>query len=75
MGHVEDRWYKAVKGADGKPRRVKSARYGRGMRYRARCEGPDGRERSEFWGVVDSHCWSSLVHLRRPGDALTPWRA
>lgn len=47
MGHVEDRWYKTVKGADGKPRRVKSARHGQGMRYRARYEGPDGRERSE----------------------------
>lgn len=47
MGHVEDRWYRTVKGADGRTQRVKSARYGQGMRYRVRYEGPDGRERSE----------------------------
>ncbi|GID98305.1 hypothetical protein Adi01nite_77170 [Amorphoplanes digitatis] len=69
MGHVEDRWYKAVKGADGKPRRVKSARYGRGMRYRARCEGPDGRERSEFWGwsiVIVGRLWFTSDALATP---------
>jgi integrase len=47
MGHVEDRWYRTVKDAGGESRRVKSARFGKGQRYRVRYEAPDGRERSE----------------------------
>ena len=47
MGHVEDRWYKTVKRPDGTRQRVKSVRFGTGMRYRVRYIAPDGRERSE----------------------------
>ncbi|WP_037568575.1 tyrosine-type recombinase/integrase [Phaeacidiphilus oryzae] len=46
-GHVQDRWYKTETGPDGKPRRVKTDRYGTGMRYRARYVGPDGTEKSQ----------------------------
>ncbi|MEN8650616.1 tyrosine-type recombinase/integrase [Streptomyces sp. 21So2-11] len=46
-GHIQDRWYKTETGADDKIRRVKSARYGVGMRYRARYIGPDGTEKSK----------------------------
>ncbi|MFE9427113.1 tyrosine-type recombinase/integrase [Kitasatospora sp. NPDC006697] len=46
-GHVQDRWYKTETGPDGKPRRVKTDRYGTGMRYRARYIGPDGKETSQ----------------------------
>jgi integrase len=46
-GHVEDRWYKNEKQADGTVKRVKTDRYGTGMRYRARYVGPDGREQSK----------------------------
>ncbi|MFE9256232.1 tyrosine-type recombinase/integrase [Streptomyces sp. NPDC006879] len=46
-GHIQDRWYKTEEGPDGKPRRVKSDRYGIGMRYRARYVGPDGTEKSK----------------------------
>lgn len=45
-GHVQDRWYKAVTSSDGKPVRVRTDRYGTGMRYRARYVGPDGTEKS-----------------------------
>lgn len=38
MAHVEDRWIK-----DG----ARTSRYGRGMRYKARWIGPDGREKSK----------------------------
>ncbi len=38
MAHVEDRWLKD---------KVKTARYGRGLRYRVRYADPDGRERSK----------------------------
>lgn len=46
-GHIQDRWYKTVSGADGKPVKVKSERYGTGLRYRARYVGPDGTEKSK----------------------------
>jgi hypothetical protein len=46
-GHIQDRWYKTEAGADGKSRKVKSERYGSGLRYRARYVGPDGTEKSK----------------------------
>lgn len=46
-GHIQDRWYKTEPGPDGKTRRVKSDRYGTGLRYRARYIGPDGTEKSK----------------------------
>ncbi len=47
VGHIEDRWYKTVSGVDGKPRRLKTERHGKGERYRVRYIAPDGRERSK----------------------------
>jgi hypothetical protein len=45
MGHVQDRWYKTVKGSDtGKVFRVKTELYGKGMRYKVRYLDPDGKE-------------------------------
>lgn len=46
-GHIQDRWYKTEPGPNGKPRRVRTERYGTGMRYRARYVGPDGTEKSK----------------------------
>ncbi|MFJ9460342.1 tyrosine-type recombinase/integrase [Kitasatospora sp. NPDC101447] len=46
-GHIQDRWYKTEIGPDDKPRRVRTDRYGKGMRYRARYVGPDGNEKSK----------------------------
>ncbi len=46
-GHIQDRWYKTEKDENGKPRRVKTDRYGTGVRYRARYIGPDGTEQSQ----------------------------
>ncbi|MDX2541950.1 tyrosine-type recombinase/integrase [Streptomyces sp. WI04-05B] len=46
-GHIQDRWYKTESDTTGKTRRVKSDRYGAGLRYRARYIGPDGTERSK----------------------------
>jgi integrase len=46
-GHIQDRWYKTEKDANGKPHRVKTNRHGTGMRYRARYIGPDGTEKSQ----------------------------
>ncbi|MFI6640114.1 tyrosine recombinase XerC [Streptomyces sp. NPDC050504] len=46
-GHIQDRWYKTETDADGRTIRVKSDRYGTGLRYRARYVGPDGTEKSQ----------------------------
>ncbi|MFD3752038.1 tyrosine-type recombinase/integrase [Streptomyces cyaneofuscatus] len=46
-GHIQDRWYKTEPGPNGKPIRVKTDRYGIGLRYRARYVGPDGTEKSK----------------------------
>ncbi|GAA0432514.1 hypothetical protein Aca07nite_19680 [Actinoplanes capillaceus] len=46
-GHIQDRWYKTEKDENGKPHRVKTDRYGTGLRYRARYIGPDGTEQSQ----------------------------
>jgi hypothetical protein len=47
VGHIDDRWN--VTGADG--RRVRSARYGSGLRWRVRYVTGDGRERSKSFRV------------------------
>ncbi|XVV14428.1 tyrosine-type recombinase/integrase [Actinoplanes sp. CA-131856] len=46
-GHIQDRWYKTEKDENGKHRRVKTDRFGIGLRYRARYVGPDGSEQSQ----------------------------
>ncbi len=46
-GHIQDRWYRAEIGPDEKSRKVKTERYGIGLRYRARYIGPDGTEKSQ----------------------------
>lgn len=46
-GHIQDRWYRTEAGPDGKVRKVKTERYGSGLRYRARYVGPDGTEKSK----------------------------
>ncbi|MFJ1597871.1 tyrosine-type recombinase/integrase [Streptomyces sp. NPDC088261] len=48
-GHIQDRWYKTETTPDGKTVRVKSDRYGVGLRYRARYIGPDGTEQSKSY--------------------------
>ncbi|MFE0089502.1 MULTISPECIES: site-specific integrase [Streptomyces] len=46
-GHIQDRWYRAEVGPDGKTCKVKTDRHGSGLRYRARYVGPDGTEKSK----------------------------
>jgi hypothetical protein len=46
-GHIQDRWYKTEVGPDGKTSKVKTERYGSGVRYRAWYVGPDGTEKSK----------------------------
>ncbi|MEV6311478.1 site-specific integrase [Streptomyces sp. NPDC051840] len=46
-GHIQDRWFKNETTTDGKTTRVKTDRYGLGLRYRARYIGPDGTEKAK----------------------------
>lgn len=55
MAHVEDRWMKA--GPSG--RKVRTARYGHGMRWRARWVEHDGTERARSFRTQDA----ALTHL------------
>ncbi|MGW5303828.1 tyrosine-type recombinase/integrase [Streptomyces griseoluteus] len=46
-GHIQDRWFKTETNGAGKAVRVRTDRYGAGLRYRARYIGPDGTEKSK----------------------------
>jgi len=46
VAHIEDRWYRTVV-VDGRQTQVPKPGCGKGMRYRVRYIGPDGREKSE----------------------------
>ena len=47
MASIQDRWWKTVRLADKTQKRVKTARYGKGDRYRVRYTTPDGRGQSK----------------------------
>lgn len=47
MGHVEDRWHKTLRHPGGRSERVKTELFGKGLRYRVRYIGPDGKERKK----------------------------
>ncbi|MBV8540055.1 MAG: site-specific integrase [Pseudonocardiales bacterium] len=50
MGHIQDRWYKAVNDpATGKAIRVKTNLCGTGLRYKVRYLDPDGNEKSKMY--------------------------
>ncbi len=69
MAHVEDRWYKTAEG-----RRVKTARHGRGLRWRARYLDPDGDERSRsFDRKVDAERFlAEIEHSKISGSYRDP---
>jgi integrase len=72
MGHVEDRWEKAVAG-----QRVPTARQGKGKRWRARYVDADGRERSQTFtrkGDAERFLIATEADLLR-GSYVDPQRA
>lgn len=55
---VEDRWYKTIKGPDGGPEKVKSAKYGQGRRWNARWVDDHGNEGSKtFERKSEAQSW------------------
>lgn len=72
MAHVEDRWEKLIAG-----RRVRTARYGAGNRWRARYVDADGRERSRTFarkGDAERFLIATEADLLR-GSYVDPQRA
>ncbi|KWT63131.1 integrase [Streptomyces albus subsp. albus] len=69
-GHIQDRWYKNEKGPDGKLVRVRTDRYGIGLRYRARYIGPDGTEQAKsFPDRQKGHAEKWLTRINADMDA------
>lgn len=69
VSRVEDRWYKYEKKDDKSKVRVKSAEYGRGLRWRARWDEPDGSPRKLSFRTKDeaqAHL-ESVSHEKRTG--------
>lgn len=69
ISHVEDRWYITVSG-----RRERTARYDKGLRWRARYEDPDGRERSRSFAtkVMAEKFLTEVDHSKLSGSYRDP---
>jgi len=76
---VEDLWNKTVRDADGNVQTVRSARHGRGMRWRARYVDERGREHTKAYPrKLDAQLWlgkqTSAIVSNEPGtDRCGPW--
>lgn len=74
MAFVKDLWYRREILPDGSSRKVRSARYGKGKRWLAVWEEPNGRERSAaFERKVDAEKKASAMEVDRDrGDYIDP---
>ena len=74
VAHVEDRWFRTVKGADGKPVKERTARHGKGLRWRARYLDPDGRERNRSFAtkVTAEKFLTEVEHSKLAGSYRDP---
>lgn len=74
MAHIEDRWHKTVTGSDGKSARERTARYGKGLRWRARYVDPDGRERNRSFAtkVTAERFLAEVEHSKIAGSYRDP---
>ncbi|CAM5585009.1 Site-specific integrase OS=Streptomyces alboniger OX=132473 GN=CP975_24090 PE=4 SV=1 [Streptomyces alboniger] len=75
-GHIQDRWYKVETGPGGKSVKVKTDRFGVGLRYRARYVGPDGSEKSKSFPDKQkrkAETWLSNIEADMSrGDYIAP---
>jgi integrase len=71
-GHIEDRWYKTVNG-----RKVKTSRYGTGLRWRVRWIDPGGRERARSFRTRDEadRYLTEIRHEIQTGAYVPPDRS
>lgn len=73
MAHVEDRWFRTRRGPEGTTRE-RTARHGAGLRWRARYEDPDGRERNRSFGtrVMAEKFLTEVEHSKIAGSYRDP---
>ncbi len=71
---VEDRWNKTVRQPDGSTETVKSAAYGKGLRWRARYVDESGKEHAKgFRTKTDATSWlNSIVAAQETGSYVDP---
>jgi hypothetical protein len=74
MAHVEDRWYRTVKGPDGRLAKLRTARHGNGLRWRARYFDPDGQERNRSFAtkVAAEKFLTEVEHSKIRGSYRDP---
>lgn len=74
MAHIEDRWYRTIRSADGSTRRERTARHGTGLRWRARYLDPDGRERGRSFPtrVLADRFLTEVEHSKLAGSYRDP---
>jgi integrase len=74
MAHVEDRWYRTVKGPDGRLTKLRTARHGNGLRWRARYLDPDGQERNRSFAtkVAAEKFLTEVEHSKIRGSYRDP---
>jgi integrase len=80
MAHVEDRWHATVKGADGKPAKVRTGRHPKNggnpesARWRARYLDPDGRGRNRSFPtkVLAEKFLTEIEHAKIAGTYRDP---
>ena len=74
MAHIEDRWHRTVMGADGRPIKERTARYGNGLRWRARYLDPDGEERNRSFAtkVMAEKFLTEVEHSKIAGSYRDP---
>ena len=79
MGYVSDRWHRSRSAGVGDPTcehrgRVPSASHGKGKRWQARYDGPDGRERTSLFTTrveAERHL-TKQEHDKHSGSWLDP---
>jgi integrase len=74
MGYTKDLWTRPATGPDGKPTRVRSARWGKGKRWLACWIDPDGREKSRAFKIqaaADKY-WQGMETDKERGDYRDP---
>jgi integrase len=74
MAHVEDRWFRSVRDTGGATRKERTARHGAGLRWRARYEDPDGRERNRSFAtkVMAEKFLTEVEHSKIAGSYRDP---
>lgn len=74
MGYTKDLWTRPETGPDGKPTRVRNARWGKGKRWLACWTDPDGRETSRAFKTqvaADKH-WQGMETDKERGEYHDP---